>query len=193
MNASIEHLIRDGQTEGEPVVTFARAKYRVGKQDFTDAAVVLTERRLFLATTDWPTDYEISISLERDSCFLLNHEELADGSTLLLICHPCGVLCLYLAPSWNEEAQLVRETLSAGPILPKDLMLSPRSVSVLRQGLEGFWRHRLGCASSADRAERVRSFLQAREAPRPVDFALQDDVFAEFHGLTVEEDDGEED
>ena len=170
---------------GERRVSFAAVMRALAKGESAQVAVVLTEGRLLVASVAWPSDYELTESLDREVCTVLGHEDRDDGTSRLIIGHPDGMIKLEFATEWRKEAFVIREALAKHSV--QEPIIHPSSEDSLRTALGQVWRDRLlelPCAS--EEAEGARFMYEAINRPAHSG-ELDDDVFAELHGLSATE------
>ena len=183
--ASVQELMEAVLESGERRVSFAAVMRALAKGESEQVAVVLTEDRLLVASVAWPSDYELTEALDRDVCTVLGHEDRDDGTSRLMIGHPDGMIKLEFAVEWRKEAFVIREALSKRSA--QEPLIRPSSEDSLRSALGQVWRDRLlELPSSSEEAEGARFMYEAiHGSARSAE--LDDDVFAELHGLSAAE------
>lgn len=98
---------------GEGVVVFSDALVREDGIVFDKCKVVLTRQRLIIIKHGWPWGYKVDRTLPRDDCRVLKEKERFDGSQLMIVEHPGGVLCLYFSRGGRDEAAAIRSELGS--------------------------------------------------------------------------------
>ncbi len=183
--SSVQELMEAVLERGERRVAFAAVMRALAKGTSVQVAVVLTERRLLVASVAWPSDYELTEALDREVCTVLGHEDRDDGTSRLIVGHPDGMIKLEFATEWRREAFVVREALSKRSA--QEPIIHPTSDEALRMALGQVWRDRLlELPSASEEAEGARFMYEAIHGAAYSD-ELGDDVFAELHGLSVME------
>lgn len=183
--ASVQELMDVVLEPGERRVSFAAVVRSSAKGEAVQVALVLTELRLLVASVAWPSDYELTESLSRDTCAVLGHEDRDDGTSTLVVGHPDGMIKLEFSPEWRREAFVIREALSKHSV--QEPLIHPSSENSLRAALGEVWRDRLlELPSSSGEAEGVRFMYEAIHGSARSD-EMNDDVFAELRGLSVGE------
>jgi hypothetical protein len=194
MSASTFQQLLDQRAleEGERVMVLAPGRLRTSEDVFEEVALALTDRRLIVASPDPSVGFKITTRLAREHCFLLNHAERSDLSSLLVVCHPYGVLCLFLEATWFKEAEALRRELSPKPIVSPTSFLSPRTYGLLRDVLEAHWREASSRPGSGS-GEIPISLHRAVGGVSAKDVSLVDEAMAEFRGLGALGEDEEDD
>jgi hypothetical protein len=100
---------------GEGVVAYADGLVRESGVIFDKCKIVLTRFRLIVIKHGWPWGYKVDRSIKRQDCRVLRHKERFDGSQLVIVKHPDGVLCLYFGRSHRGEAEQIRKELGEMP------------------------------------------------------------------------------
>ena len=181
--ASVQELMEVVLAPGERRVSFAAVMRSLAKGESVQVALVLTERRLLVASVAWPSDYELTESLDRDICAVLGHEDRDDGTSTLVVGYPDGMLKLEFSPEWRREAFVVREALSKHSA--QEPLIHPSSEDSLRAALGEVWRDRLlEVPSSSEEAGGARIMYEAIHGSARSS-NMDDDVFAELRGLSV--------
>ncbi len=98
---------------GEGVVSYSDALVREDGIVFDKCKVVLTRQRLIIIKHGWPWGYKVDRTLPREDCRVLKEKDRFDGSKLMIIEHPGGVLCLYFGRGAQEEAATIRGELGS--------------------------------------------------------------------------------
>lgn len=103
--------------DGERVVVAVEGLVRESGVIFDKCKIVLTEDRLVVLKHGWPWGYKIDRSIPRTECAVQNHKERFDGSQLVLVQHPQGVLCLYFGRGDTTAAVTFRAELGDPEVL----------------------------------------------------------------------------
>jgi len=100
---------------GEGVVVYSDALVRESGIVFDKCKVVLTRQRLIIIKHGWPWGYKVDRTLPRDDCRVLKQKVRFDGSELMIVEHPAGVLCLFFHRGARDEAAAIRGELGVAP------------------------------------------------------------------------------
>jgi len=182
---SVQELMEAVLGAGERRVSFAAVMRSLADGESAQVAVVLTELRLLVASVAWPSDYELTESLEREVCSVLGHEDRDDGTSTLVVGYPDGMIKLEFAPEWRREAFAIREALFKHSA--QEPIIHPTSEDSLRAALGQVWRDRLlEFPSSSEEAGGAHVMYEALHGMARSD-TMSDDAFAELHELSMDD------
>ena len=111
--SSADKVLGEALEPGEQVEIFASALKREALHLFEKCKVALTDRRLIVLKPAWPWGYKVDRADPRAGCAVLKSKQKIDGSHLVIINGPDGVVGLYFSRGWRDQAAALLAALPA--------------------------------------------------------------------------------
>lgn len=114
---TVDEVVHYVLATGERVRTFCFAQRLVSDADFRFLAVVLADRQLLLIRPTDDARYALESAELVDRCTLVKSKRRADGSSLIVIKTPSGLLRLFVDNSWTRQATIIINALTEPTIV----------------------------------------------------------------------------
>lgn len=110
---SVDEIIHLVLAPDESVGMFCFAQRLLNEREVCITTIVLAERHLLLIRPTPDGGYGLDLAEDLDRCSMTTSERRPDGSLLIAIRTPSGLLCLHIDASWKTQADLLESTLGS--------------------------------------------------------------------------------
>lgn len=132
---TVDEVVHFVLAPGERVRTFCFAQRLVHDADFRFVAAVLAEHQLLMIRPTDDSRYALESAEPIDRCTLVTSKRRPDGSLLIVIETPSGLLRLFVDNSWTSQATIIIDAFTEPTLVPTiEHPVAPRQDGVSFEG-----------------------------------------------------------